>query len=106
MTAKVDSINDKVKKVAGIGSAVANILPVPSAVKSAISAVQNVSAKVDKASSLVKKGIERGSALQAKAEKVGSVVGAAKLGKEVFKAGRAGYKTTRSFMVNEQKVKS
>ena len=47
---------------------------------------------------MVKKGIERGSQLQDKAGKVGSILQAAKLGKEAFGAGRAGLKSTRTFL--------
>jgi hypothetical protein len=102
MTEKVDGIHDKVKSAIGVASTVANILPVPKAVKIALSKAQDISAKVDKGTSLVKKGIERGTQLQAKAEQVGSILGAAKLGKEAFRAGRTGLKTTRSFLKRPQ----
>ena len=102
MTEKVDGIHDKVKSAIGVASTVANILPVPKAVKIALSKAQDISAKVDKGTSLVKKGIERGTQLQAKAEQVGTILGAAKLGKEAFRAGRTGLKTTRSFLKRPQ----
>ena len=95
---KVDSLHDKVKQVIGIAQSVANVVPLPTGLKNVLSKVQDVSAKVDKGSAMVKKGIERGSQIQATAGKVGSILEAAKLGKEAFSAGRAGLKTTRSFM--------
>lgn len=94
----VDKIHGKIKHAIGIASSVANVLPVPAGLKNVLSKVQDVSAKVDKGSAMVKKGIERGSQLQDKAGKVGSILQAAKLGKEAFGAGRAGLKTTRTFL--------
>ena len=101
-TDTIDKVNSKVKQVTQIASTVANILPVPSSVRNVLSKVQNVSAKVDDGTKLVKKGIERGTELQQKAEKVGSVIGAARLGKETYNAGRQGLKTTRAFLSRPQ----
>ena len=98
---KVDTINSKVQKYTKIASSVSSFLPEDA--KKAIAKVSALSEKVSQGSGMVKKGLERGAELQAKASKVSDLGGALNLGKEAYFSGKNAVGSTRSFINRPKK---